>query len=235
LRNVLFTSETRGFIAGDGGALLDTRNGGLNWRSGNTGSFSDDWRALALRQQDGLATGWALGHDRGTRLTYDGSVWNAGVADRNTNHSYTDAALVSPTRAYAIRDDGAGSRLMIWDGTGWSTGPSTGPLYSMHMPDAFAGMAVGDRGIVWEFAEGEWRLMSNRPATSSRTLRAVHMLSHTTAWVGGDRTAMFYWDGLEWVSETVQARNRDILSIWIDPTGTEGWAVGSAGLVLRYE
>jgi photosystem II stability/assembly factor-like uncharacterized protein len=234
LRSVQFTSETRGFIAGDGGVLIDTRNGGLNWRNGNTGSYTDDWRALAMRQADALATGWALGHDRGTRLSYDGSVWDAGVSDRNTNHGYTDAAMISPSRAYATRDDGSGSRIMIWDGTGWGTGPSTGPLYSMHMPDATSGMAVGDRGVVWEFVGGLWRLMAARPATSSRSLRSIHMTSPTTAWSGGDRTALFYWDGLEWTPVTVQARNRDIYSIWIDPTGTEGWAVGSGGLVLRY-
>jgi hypothetical protein len=167
-------------------------------------------------------------------LTYDGSVWDANVEDRNTNHGYTDAQIVSATRAYATRDDN-GARLMIWDGSGWNLGPNTGPLHSLHMPDPTSGMAVGDRGSVWEFVEGEWRSKVVRPSTSSRALRTVHMTSPSTAWAGGDRTALFYWDGLDWTSFTVQARNRHIYSIWIDPTGTEGWAVGSEGLVLRYE
>ena len=40
---------------------------------------------------------------------------------------------------------------------------------------------------------------------------------------------------LEWVAECVGGRNPDINGLGLDPTGSEGWAVGNGGLVLRYQ
>ena len=46
---------------------------------------------------------------------------------------------------------------------------------------------------------------------------------------------MYVWDGLSWSQpQLIPGRNRDINSVWIDPTGSEGWAVGDGGLILRY-
>jgi hypothetical protein len=60
------------------------------------------------------------------------------------------------------------------------------------------------------------------------------MVAPNLIWAGGDRAGMWVYDGLDWTSLLLQGRNRRILGIWIDPTGSEGWAVGEDGLVLRY-
>jgi len=77
--------------------------------------------------------------------------------------------------------------------------------------------------------------MSSRPSTSGRDLFAVHMVTPNLIWVAGERSVLLHWDGFEWLAESVRGRNRDINGLWIDPTGSEGWAVGNGGLVLRYQ
>ncbi len=236
LRRVFMLNVSQGFIAGDEGTFLETRNGGQAWRNANAGGYQDDWRAVGAIQGTSGLVGWVLGHDRGIRLKYDGSEWApSGPADRNTGHQYTDVAMLSESSAIAIRDDTSGARLYEWDGTDWSPGPMTGALHDLHIVSATQGAAVGARGSVWLLgAGGDWNLMDRRPSTSGSDLNAVQMLSDDLIWAAGGRTGIYRWDGEEWTKETIAAQTRDVNSMWISADGTDGWAVGEQGLFLRY-
>jgi ligand-binding sensor domain-containing protein len=238
LRKISFASATQGYVAADGGYLYETRNGGQSWRVMNVGSYLDDWWAVdVFKGTEGLR-GWVLGQGKGTRSFFNGTMWNPpGPADRNSGDNYADLQMLSTTAAIAIRNDDSGARIMTWNGSQWQPGPSTGALYDLHVKSSTQGVAVGFRGNVWELgAAGTWAAMADKPATLGENLNAVHMISPTDIWAGGGRTGLYHWDGLSWTTETVRVPlNPAIRSIWINAAGTEGWAVGDAGLVLRYK
>jgi hypothetical protein len=238
LRQISFASATQGYVAADGGYLYETRNGGQSWRIVNTNSLIDDfWTVSVLKAPEGLR-GFTLGHGKGLRLFYDGSNWNAqGPDDRNNGHDYTDMQMLSISSAVAIRGDDSGARIMTWNGTNWTPGPSTGPLYDLHMKSGTEAVAVGFRGSVWQVgADGKWAVMPQKPNTLGENLNAVHMIGPNDIWVGGGRTGLFHWDGQSWESAAVRVPlNPAIRSIWMSKDGSTGWAVGDNGMVLRYK
>jgi photosystem II stability/assembly factor-like uncharacterized protein len=238
LRRVFFASNTLGYIGADGGYLYETRNGGQSWRILNTNSWIDDFWAVGLVRGPEGNRGFALGHGKGLRLFHDGSTWNAvGPDDRNNGHDYTDMAMLSPTSALAVRGDDSGARIMTWNGSLWTPGVSTGPLYDLHMPSADQAVAAGFRGSVWRMdGAGSWAAMAHKPPTQAENLYAAHMLGPDDIWVAGGRTGLFHWDGTAWSTETIRVpQNPAIRAMWISADGSQGWAVGDNGLVLRYK
>jgi ligand-binding sensor domain-containing protein/photosystem II stability/assembly factor-like uncharacterized protein len=237
LRRVFFASEQQGFIAADDGFLYETRNGGQSWRMANVGSLVDDWWAVGLAKDGATFRGWAMGHTKGVRLLFDGTEWKSPTADdRTSTHDYTDIAMVGPNAAFATRGDASGARIMIWNGTTWMAGPTTGPLFDLDLRSATSGMAVGTRGSAWQLgSDGKWTSMSPKPAAQGEDLNAVHMLADDDVWVGGGRTLMFHWNGAAWTTVSVRVpRTPAIRSIWMAADGSDGWAVGDDGTVLRY-
>lgn len=234
LRSVFLVSPTRGYIAGDGGALLELRS--RRWARSDTGSLTDDWKAVAAAQDaDGFGA-WVLGGDKGTRLRHADNAWAiGGPADRNTGHSYTALSLIAPTRAFATQNDGTGSRIYSWAGGDWSPGPATGPLFDIHARSTTEGMAVGSRGSVWALdTEGKWK-QGLKPTTAGQDLFAVHIVAPDLIWAGGGRSGLYRFNGTGWVADDPKAVSKTIYDIWISADGSQGWAVGSDGLFLRYE
>jgi hypothetical protein len=238
LRRVTFATDTQGYIGADGGYLYETRNGGQSWRIVNVGVLMDDWWGVGVMKGAEGLRGWVLGHGKGVRLYFDGTSWSGPTAeDRNSSLAYTDIAMVSTTRAYATRNELSGARMMVWDGSRWTPGPSTGPLNDLHVLSSTQGAAAGFRGNVWRLgADGKWAAMADKPVTLGDDLYAVHMIADDDIWVGGGRTQLFHWNGTAWENATVRVpRTPAIRSIWMAPDGKTGWAVGDNGLVLRYE
>ncbi len=237
LRSIVMLSSSRGYIAGDGGTLLQLRS--RRWSRADTGSYTDEWAAVDAVDGPEGPVAWVVGSGRGNRLRLIDSQWTApGPADRNTGHSYSDLAVVGESLAYTIQDGTGSGRIYSWDGNQWSPEISTGPLLALHVPASDLGMAVGPRGTAWWLAEpGDWERMPSQPATGGQDLRAVSVLTRHRAFVGGDRSSLFHWNGDSWNRLTIggATRNRAIHAIWMSPDGSHGWAVGEDGLILRYE
>lgn len=235
LRTVHMWSATQGFIAGDGGAALELRS--RRWVKVDVGTYSDNWKAVAGMLGPTGITGWLLGDDKGHRLRYTGSEFAPpSSADRNTAHKYTAVSMLSPTLAYAVQNNGNGSRVYTYNGADWSPGPATGALFDVHALSAQQGVAVGSRGAAWGInAEGRWAAMASKPATAGEDLKAVWMLAPDLIWAGGGKTGLYRFNGSSWIATTIQAGNKAIHDIWIAPDGSEGWAVGAGGLFLQYK
>jgi ligand-binding sensor domain-containing protein len=235
LRWISMLSATQGFIAGDEGALIELRS--RRWVKANTGSYTDNWRAVAAVQDTEGLTGWALGGDKGNRIKLTAGVWApGGPVDRNTGHVYSGIAMLSPSSAFATQNSANGARIYKWNGSEWSPGPSTGPLNDLHVRSTTEGVAVGARGAAWALdTAGDWKVMTTKPSTSGNDLNAVFMVAPDHIWAGGGATKLFRYNGATWVADDIRAQNRAIHDIWIAPDGSEGWAVGEAGLFLRYE
>lgn len=237
LRKVYAQSPSRAFVVGDDATFIETRNGGQTWRRTGSDLYQDDWRAVSvIRTDDGLM-GWALGHLNGNRLMFDGTSWApSSPADRNNRtHKYSDVEVLGAGNAVAVQDNTTGARIYTWDGTNWGAGPSTGPLYDVHAPDATTGVAVGMRGNVWEMDADGWSRMANEPRTAGQDLYGVHMVAENAIWAVGARGGIYRWNGFEWTTESVPGQVKSLYAVWMSPDGSEGWAVGDSGLFLRYE
>ncbi len=239
--NTVFMLDSRfGFIGGDrigqNGTMLSTTTGGQQWRINNT-SHLDDWVAVSAVRGGQGTRGLLLGRDRGSRLFYDGALWDnqSGADLNNTSHEYSAIAMVSETHAVAVSSALTGARIHTWNGTTWSPGPVTGSLHDIHMRSATVGAAVGASGRIWVVGpDGEWRQMSSRPQTAGRDLKAVHMIADDMMWVAGERGGLWLWNGTEWSTGTVSGVSRDLNALWFSDDGRRGWAVGVDGTILRY-
>lgn len=239
LRDVSMADARNGFIAGDAsglsGTLLRTRNGGQSW-SAVTTNLVDDWIAVSLTPRG--TKGWVLGGGRGVRLHYDGTSWGTQTTGdaNNAAHEYSDVAMASETLAFAAQSGAAGARMFRWDGAQWTADEVTGGLFGMDVRSPTAGIAVGDAGNTWRLnASSEWERFPDKPRTASRDLYAVAMVSPDLIWAVGERGALWVWNGTEWRQELIAGVNVNLNAIWIDPTGTTGFAVGERGTILRYE
>jgi ligand-binding sensor domain-containing protein len=237
LRQVFMMTATRGYLVGEDGVFMETRDGGQLWRrTNNVDLYIDDWATVNVVPVDRGYRGWALGNLNGNRLFFDGTRWApSGPADRNNRtHKYSDVALLGPSKAFAIQSNPTGARMYEWNGSDWRPGTSTGPLYDMHVLSETSGVAVGARGTVyWLDADGEWS-RGEAPRTAGQDLNAVHMVAEDQIWAAGGRGQIWLWNGVEWSSESVSGQIDPIHSLWLTPDGTEGWAVGGDGQFLRY-
>lgn len=235
LRTIHLLSATQGFMAGDGGAVIELRS--RRWVKVGTGTYTDNWKAVAAVMGPQGLTGWLLGDDKGHRLRYaDGAFAPPKAADRNTAHKYAAISMLGPTAVYAVQNNGSGSRIYTYAGADWSPGPATGALLDIDVRSSTEGVAVGARGSTWALgADGKWAAMAARPATGGEDLKAVQMLAPDLIWAGGGRTGLYRYNGSSWIASTVQAGNRAVNDIWIAADGSEGWAVGAGGLFLRYK
>jgi photosystem II stability/assembly factor-like uncharacterized protein len=237
LLRVHMTTATRGYLLGEGGVFMETRNGGQLWRrTSGLDLYGDDWAAIDLVSVGRGNRGWALGRLNGNRLYYDGATWSPpSPGDRNNRtHKYADVVMLSDSKAYAIQNNTNGARIYEWDGDDWSPGKSTGPLNDMHVISGTLGVAVGARGSVWWLGDdGEWAKIPG-PRTGGQDLNAVHLVARDQVWAAGGRGQIWLWDGAQWLNKSVAGKIKPIYSLWVSPDGSEGWAVGGSGQFLRY-
>jgi hypothetical protein len=238
LRSITMIRPGTGYVAGDGGTLLQLR--GNRWTRANTGSYTDDWVAVSGIDAVGGPVAWVLGGGRGNRLRLGEVDWAPdGPADRNTGHSYSAVQVVGPSLAYATQGGTGSGRIYEWNGTEWGPSISTGPLLDLHVPSPDLGVAVGPRGVTWWLDEetGKWVRMPKQPSTAGQDLEAVAVTSRDRIFAGGGRASLYHWNGVDWAKVSIRGTvsNRGILGIWISPDGSQGWAVGEGGLILRYE
>ncbi len=236
LRRGVMVTASQGFIVGDESVILSTTDGGSLWRPANRGGYSDAWKAVDALRGPNNVVGWILGSQNGTRLLYDGSLWApTGPADRNTGHTYSGVAMISPTSAVAVQN-ASGARMYTWDGSTWSPGASTGALADVQVRSPTLGMAVGARANVWMLgADGRWASMTQRPSTGGRDLFGVHIVSADDIWAVGARAGLYHWDGSSWSTISLGSQTRDLNAVWLSADGSAGWAVGADGLVVRYQ
>ncbi|MCB9177497.1 MAG: hypothetical protein H6648_10075 [Caldilineae bacterium] len=234
LRAVQMLPNRRGFIVGDNGTVLEMRSG--RWIRSNTNAVTDDWQGVSvIDTPDGLR-GWLVGSGRGNRLFYDGSSWNTtGPDDRNTSHVYSGVAMLDPLHAVSIQSTGGG-RLYDWTGERWWPGASVGPMRDIHVPGPGLGVMGGDNGSVYTLAEsGSWSPMADKPVTRGTPIFSVHMLARDRIYASAGQTSLFAWDGTAWQTQRITGVAREVQGVWVSADGTEGWAVGTDGLLLRYQ
>jgi photosystem II stability/assembly factor-like uncharacterized protein len=236
LRAVHFVSADVGFVAGDGGTVLRTTNGGLNWTDASPSSGPDFHGVHFFDATTGVVVG-----DNGTilRTTNAGDDWTP-VA------SGVEAPLQAVSFAGSVGIVGGGSQTILRSvdaGVSWDTVQTDffgGGFPGAHMLDATHGYVAGtnsifqplagwsdDGGLTFDFAS--FYLNSNEG-----NLRDVHFLSASTGVAVAN-----VWDGRGAISRTTNGGQDWTTIIFDNPldglgfaTETRGYAVGQLGGML---
>ncbi|UCE27615.1 MAG: hypothetical protein JSW52_02355 [Candidatus Coatesbacteria bacterium] len=224
------SSGSSGWAVGAGGTMLQFING--DWLL-SPPVCTVDLYAVALDDNNG---GWAVG-DAGCILRFDGTEWT--VFEHNaTNVTLNDVSIGSNDTAWAVGDAGT---VLFYDRTGWESIPSPTPntLYSVATIPA-NGLTpsetyiCGDGGAFFEFTNLTWYEID---IGTTATLRDICLYDNTRGFVVGERDSLYEMTSDGWVKvdidfplieEPISLKDVTLTS------ATEGWAVGSNGVILRY-
>ncbi len=239
--DIYFVNENKGFIAGSGGTLLITIDGGKTWKK------EQNFTADTIRQIyfSDAKTGWLLCErnifNLGTnspsyllKTTDGGANWeqiNFGEGRNRiakiffTQNGFGLAVGESGT-LFALQDDAktwkknlSPIRYLMLDGT---------------FTDNFHGSMVGGGGTILftEDAGASWNqatVFGNEPAK----LNAVYFVNQKTGWTAGTNGKIYQTinGGKTWREQTSNTSN-NLTDIFFKNTA-EGWSVGDDGTILH--
>lgn len=243
VNDVYFVSKDHG-VALTGGSIFETSDGGHTWIEAHKfspGEFGGASPELYSLRFNGKKRGWVVGSvSRGDTITDSilavtrdsGATWQVLHAPSNKELIHVD--VVDDHRAWIV---GAGGAILHTEDEGetWTRQNSgtTDTLFHIDFRNAKDGWAVGERGTILETADGgnTWTKVQS-PARS--TLLSVQFVNENEGWIvgrggvilrSGDR-------GRTWV-EQESGTKQNLYALYIDKKN--GWAVGSNGLLLKYE
>lgn len=178
----------------------------------------------------------------GTMLKWDGSIW--GSIPSGTTNALNATWWSSSTEGWAV---GSAGTVVHCTGAGPACATETSGV-SVQLNDVQAltstnVWAVGNSSTIIHRDATGWH---NVPSglSSTQNLTSLYMVSSNEGWAVGidDGTApiLLFWDGLTWTrvypiptQPRAGSGNDDLKAVWM-VASQDGWAVGQAGLILRF-
>ena len=244
LNAVFFADSKRGWIAGDGGFLSRTKDGGRTWSSQSVGT-TDAINDVYFRGKD---DGYLLADSRIFGTTDGGETWR-----ELRRFLPRDFAGASP-ELYSIRFSGkkkgwvVGSvsrkdtvvdSLIIHTGDGGASWerqlvPVREELIHLDFVNDDKGWVVGANGTILFTRDGGLTWAKQKSGTGA-TLYHVDFRNDRVGWAVGERgTVLRTTDGGEsWSAVNVTVRSTLLSVTFADED--QGWIVGRGGVILRSE
>jgi len=243
INDIYFPTKERGFVL-VGGSIFESSDGGHTWREGHKFSLAEFDGAtpeLYSLRFNGKKRGWVVGSaSRGdivvnsiVAITRDsGATWQ--VLQVPTKQELIHIDFVDDRRGWIV---GAGGAILHTDDAGetWvrQNSETSATLYHIDFRNEKQGWAVGERGTILRTEDGgqTWRGIVS-PARS--TLLSVQFVSEDDGWiVGRGGTILRSGDrGKTWL-EQESGTKQNLYALFVDKK--IGWAVGSRGLILKYQ
>lgn len=243
VNDLYFVGKDTGFALA-GGTIFVTADGGHSWREAHRFSpseFDGATPELYSLRFDGKKRGWVVGSlSRGDVITGSilaitrdgGGSWQ--VLHPPTQQELIHIDFVDEKRGWIV---GAAGAILHTDDAGesWTSQSSetTVTLYHVDFRNEKKGWAVGERGTILRTDDGgrTWTKVES-PARS--TLLSVQFVSDDEGWVvGRGGTILRSSDGGRTWVEQESGTKQNLYALFM--TKKNGWAVGSDGLILRYE
>jgi photosystem II stability/assembly factor-like uncharacterized protein len=244
LNTVFFADSKRGWIAGDGGFLSRTKDGGRTWSPQSVG-ITDAINDIYFRGKD---DGYLLASNRIFGTTDGGETWR-----EVRQFSESDFGGATP-ELYSIRFSGkkngwvvgSASRrdvivesLIIHTGDGGASwvrqlAPVREDLIHLDFVSDDRGWIVGARGTILFTSDGgkNW---TKQTSNTQVTLYHVDFRNDRVGWAVGERgTVLRTTDGGEtWDTVPMTVRSTLLSVTFVDEN--QGWIVGRGGVILRSE
>jgi photosystem II stability/assembly factor-like uncharacterized protein len=243
INDIYFVSKDTGFILA-GGSIFETSDGGHSWREAHRflpAEFDGATPELYSLRFNGKKRGWVVGS-----TSRDDVITNSILAITRDGGA-TWQVLQAPTRQELIHIDfvdekrgwivGAAGAILHTDDAGesWTrqSSETTVTLYHVDFRNEKKGWAVGESGTILRTDDGgrTWTKVES-PARS--TLLSVQFVSDDEGWIVGRGGTILRSSngGRTWV-EQESGTKQNLYALFM--TKKNGWAVGSDGLILRYE
>lgn len=243
INDIYFVGKDSGFALA-GGSIFETSDGGHAWRESYKFSpteFEGAEPELYSLRFNGKKRGWVVGSaSRGDivvnsilAITRDGgSSWQ--VLHPPTNQELIHIDFVDEKQGWIV---GAGGAILHTDDAGesWTRQPSdsSATLYHVDFRNERQGWVVGERGTILRTDDGgrSWSKVSS-PARG--TLLSVQFVNEDEGWIVGRGGAILRSGnrGVTWI-EQESGTKQNLYALFIDKKN--GWAVGSKGLIVRYQ
>ncbi len=156
-----------------------------------------------------------------------------------TQLAVRDIAPTGNGQAWAV---GGGGTILFYDGAGWGrvASPTNAALHAVAFTSADAGWAIGDAGTILRYDGDHWR-RSNTPTTEADALFDI-ALTDAGGWAVGQRfnSVSQTFEGLilhlqDGTWSEIPVHDIDPLNAVTLASPDDGWAVGDAGTILRYD
>lgn len=225
---VFFASEQKGWIVGDEGGAIRTRDGGVTWQ-GMTYEYCNTLYSVHFATEN---HGWMVGDASTIRATTDGgNTWQ--TQDMvNTNEAFTDVFAISPEKA-VITAYGGNLYTTSDGGATWQRNRITAnqKLLDVSFVSPKTGWIVGTGGYVYATTDsGKTWVEHNIGANQS--ISEAAFVSETEGWAA--TTASDIWHttdgGTTWEKQVSNAHH-SLYGITF-PAPDTGWAVGNSGAIV---
>lgn len=242
---VAFVDSANGWITGEHNVILSTTNGGNLWESGSSGSpFDATDYGVFPANFDGRTNCWVAGGWASDAYTV--------IEKLNTYGQWTPQVMGFAGRLVRL--------FFLNDSVGWAAGDSdlilsttNGGLWWNQQPvspvpnhqgfndikffNSQVGLCVGDGGVIMRSADGgsHWSLVrSSKGDIFFRLALTNDSTAYAAGAIGGKATILRSTDrGVTWTSQDVDAP----AGTWFEDiyfvSDSEGWAVGSNGLIVH--
>jgi photosystem II stability/assembly factor-like uncharacterized protein len=243
INDIYFVGKDTGFVLA-GGSIFGTNDGGHSWRESHKFSpseFAGATPELYSLRFNGKKRAWVVGSaSRGDdivgsilAITRDGGA-NWLILRTLTQQELIHIDFVDDKRGWIV---GAGGAILHTDDSGESwTNQNSGTrvtLYHVDFRNERQGLAVGERGTILRTEDGgrTWNKIDS-PARS--TLLSVQFVGEDEVWIVGRGGVILRSGngGQTWVEQESNTK-QNLYALFINKKN--GWAVGKAGLMLKYE
>jgi photosystem II stability/assembly factor-like uncharacterized protein len=246
LNTVYFTDSKRGWMAGDGGLVFRTEDGGRTWLRQAVGT-NEQINDLYFRdKEDGyLIAGSAI------LITADGGrTWREARRFRPADFGggvpeLYSVRFASKKKGWIVgsvsrREVVTDSLVLFTDDAGATWRPQLVPsrdeLIHLDFADEKRGWIVGDKGTILATADGGANWSRQRTGTNA-TLYHVDFAGDERGWAVGERGTILRTvnGGETWTSVSVSGvQGTTLLSVRF-AGDKDGWIVGRGGVILRTE
>jgi photosystem II stability/assembly factor-like uncharacterized protein len=243
INDIYFVGKDSGFVLA-GGSIFETSDGGHNWREAykfSPNEFDGASPELYSLRFNGKKRGWVVGSaSRGDivvnsilAITRDGgTTWQ--VLHAPTNQELIHIDFIDEKRGWIV---GAGGAILHTDDAGesWTrqTSSTKATLYHVDFRNEKQGWAVGELGTILRTDDGG-RSWSSVSSPARGTLLSVQFVSDDEGWIVGRGGAILRSAnrGMTWVDQE-SGTKQNLYALYMDKKN--GWAVGSKGLIVRYQ
>ncbi|HEV2881158.1 MAG TPA: YCF48-related protein [Pyrinomonadaceae bacterium] len=246
LNAVYFTDGKRGWMAGDGGLIYRTEDGGRTWLRQAVGTNDQINDLYFHNKEDGyLVAGNAI------YFTEDGGrAWREArrfsPADFGGMPELYSVRFAGKKKGWIVgsisrRDVVTDSLVLHTDDAGatWRAQlvPSRDELIHLDFADDRRGWIAGDKGTILSTTDGGLNWSRQRTGTNA-TLYHVHFVDDDHGWAVGERATILRTvnGGETWTAVTVPGLQPRTTFLSVQFAGKEhGWIVGRGGRILRSE
>jgi photosystem II stability/assembly factor-like uncharacterized protein len=243
INDIYFVGKDTGFVLA-GGSIFGTEDGGHVWREAHKFSpseFAGATPELYSLRFNGKKRAWVVGSaSRGDvivnsilAITRDGGAsWF--ILRALTQQELIHIDFVDEKRGWIV---GAGGAILHSDDAGesWTkqNSETSVTLYHVDFRNERQGLAVGERGTILRTDDGG-RTWKKIPSPTRSTLLSVQFVSEDEAWIVGRGGAILRSanGGETWI-EQESTTKQNLFALFLNKKN--GWAVGSDGLILKYE